>query len=50
MKRIIVATLTALMAVGAMAQEFNPIPLRWKWILQSLRRRFFPYSTIKMVK
>ena len=32
MKRIIVATLTALMAVGAMAQEFNPIPLRWKWL------------------
>ena len=32
MKRIIVATLTALMAVGAMAQEFNPIPFRWKWL------------------
>ena len=32
MKRIIVAALAALMAVGAMAQEFNPIPLRWKWL------------------
>ena len=32
MKRIIVATLTALMAVGAMAQEFSPIPFRWKWL------------------
>ena len=32
MKRIIVATLAALMAVGAMAQEFNPIPLGWKWL------------------
>ena len=32
MKRIIVATLAALMAVGAMAQEYNPIPLGWKWI------------------
>ena len=32
MKRIIVAALMALMAVGAMAQEFNPIPLRWKWL------------------
>ena len=32
MKRIIVATLAALMTVGAMAQEFNPIPLRWKWL------------------
>ena len=32
MKRIIVATLAALMNVGAMAQEFNPIPLRWKWL------------------
>ena len=32
MKRIIVATLTALMAVGAMAQEFNPIPFMWKWL------------------
>ena len=32
MKRIIVATLAALMAVGAVAQEFNPIPLGWKWL------------------
>ena len=32
MKRIIVAALAALMAVGAMAQEFNPIPMRWKWL------------------
>ena len=32
MKRIIVAALMALMAVGAMAQEFNPIPFRWKWL------------------
>ena len=32
MKRIIVAALAALMAVGAMAQEFNPIPRAWKWL------------------
>ena len=32
MKRIIVATLAALIAVGAMAQEYNPIPLGWKWL------------------
>ena len=32
MKRIIVATLAALMSVGAMAQEYNPIPLGWKWL------------------
>ena len=32
MKRIIVAALAALMAVGAVAQEFNPIPRAWKWL------------------
>ena len=32
MKRIIVAALMALMAVGAMAQEFSPVPFRWKWL------------------
>ena len=32
MKKIIVAALAALMAAGAMAQEFNPIPLAWKWM------------------
>ena len=32
MKRIIVAALAALMTVGAVAQEFNPIPRAWKWL------------------
>ena len=32
MKRIIATTLAALVAVAAMAQEFNPIPRAWKWI------------------
>ena len=32
MKRIIVAALAAMMTVGAVAQEFNPIPRAWKWL------------------
>jgi dipeptidyl-peptidase-4 len=32
MKRIILAALTALMTVGAMAQEFYSIPRAWKWL------------------
>ena len=32
MKRIIVVLLAAMMAAGAVAQEFNPIPLAWKWL------------------
>lgn len=32
MKKIALIVITALMAVGAMAQEFNRIPYSWKWI------------------
>ena len=32
MKKIITVTLSALMAIGAIAQEFNPIPRAWKWL------------------
>ena len=32
MKKIITVTLSALMAIGAIAQEFNPIPCAWKWL------------------
>ena len=32
MKRIIVTMLAAVMAAGAMAQEFNPVPRAWKWL------------------
>ena len=32
MKRFVTVTLAVVMAVGAMAQEFNPVPRAWKWL------------------
>ena len=32
MKRFVTVTLAVVMAVGAIAQEFNPVPRAWKWL------------------
>lgn len=32
MKRLVVLVIALVMAAGAMAQEFNPVPRAWKWI------------------